>query len=313
MQSFEHYILTVFNVDRGFDKTNQRNNPEYLEKRFELFELVTVPSITSQTNQNFTWCVFFDKNTPENFKQRAKEILKLTNCLPVYVDGEKQILTFLKERLLSKTQCLVTTNLDNDDALHKNFVKIIHSNFRDEQIYLLNFPLGYMLRKDSLLMREYFSSPFHTIIEPVSEQLITCLSVPHNQLYSLSLKGVPVYQLSSEPAWLQLVHDTNVSNCLDVNAVLVFDINKINNFGINALPSQFTKLYNAEFRRLNFCIRLISDKKKTYKHRAKLLAYTLLPFIAPLRIKLKFLFQPLRKQLNQGSLSEIRRLLSDID
>ena len=313
MQSFEHYIITVFNVDRGFDKTDKRNNPEYLEKRFELFELVTVPSITSQTNQNFTWFVFFDSGTPDKFKKRVKEIFKLTNCLPVYVDGENQILPFLKGRLSSKTQYLVTTNLDNDDALHKNFVKLIHSNFRDEQIYFLNFPFGYMLRKDGLLMREYFSSPFHTIIEPVSEQLLTCLSVPHYHLYSLFLKGVPVYQIPTEPAWLQLVHDTNVSNCLDVNAVLVFDLNKIDNFGINTILPHFTELYNAEFSRLKFCLRLISDKNKSYKHRAKLLVYTLLPFLAPLRIKLKFFFQPLKKQLNQWSLSDIRRLISDID
>ena len=314
MQFFEHYILTLFNVDRGFDKDNKRNDLKYLEKRFEIFELVTVPSILAQISRNFTWFVFFDSGTPDEFKTRVDEISKkLTNFFPIYVDREDQVLPFLKNNLSPKTKYLVTTNLDNDDALHKNFVQITQSNFRDEQLYFINFPLGYMLRKDGLLMREFLSSPFHTIVEPVSDELLTCLSVPHYRLYSLFLKGVPVYQIPANPLWLQLVHDTNVVNKLDVNAVLTLDLGKINDFGILTIPPHFKELYNLELSRLKFCLRLIKDKKKPYRLKTKLIIYTLFSFLAPLRIQLKYFSQSyLKKQTsNSWSSSKIRELLRD--
>ncbi|MEA5576908.1 glycosyltransferase [Anabaena sp. UHCC 0451] len=311
MQLFEHYILTLFNVDRGFDKTNKRNSIEYLEKRFELFESVTVPSINSQTNQNFFWLIFFDINTPDVFKKRAEETLKMSNCLPVYVQGEQEILPFLKGKLLPKTQCLVTTNLDNDDALHKNFVGIIQSNFRDEKVYFLNITLGYMLRHDGLLMREFLSSPFHTIVETVSDELLTCLSVPHHYLYSLSMLGVPVYQIASEPAWLQLVHDTNVVNRLDVNAVLIWDVTKIKNFAITNLPSNFQDIAKASM--LNFVYKLIIDKKRSYKQKSKQIIYTLFSFLVPAILKVKFFWQYRNKRKVEFSKSEILKIINDMN
>ncbi len=313
MEFFEHYVLTKFNTDTGLDTTNKRNSPEYLKQRFAIFESITIPSIVSQTEQNFLWLVFFDSDTPNEFKERVQDILQFNNCQAVYVQKAEQIIPFLKEKLSPNTKTLVTTNLDNDDALHKKFVEIIHSNFRDEKLYFLNFTLGYMLRKDGLYMREYLSSPFHTVVETVGDDLLTCLNLPHYYVYFLSSQGVPVYQIASQPAWLQIIHGTNVVNRWDRNAVLVSDINRVKDFGIDISSPYFKEFYTGNSTQLKFCRYLINDKTKSYKDRVKLIIYTLLPFLALLNQKLKSLLNPQRKQLQQYSSSDIRNLITKVN
>jgi hypothetical protein len=316
MKSLEYYIITAFNVNRGFDKTNKRNNLDYLEQRFEIFESVTIPSIKSQLDQDFKWLVFFDSDTPESFKQRAKEVLHFKNCLLIYVDGISDALAFLQTSIAPETKYLATTNLDNDDALHKNFttlVKTIIKKVNYSQTYFINFPFGYMLRSDSLLMREFLSSPFHTIIEPVNDQMLTCLDVPHYKLYSLSSAGVFVYQAATAPVWLQLVHETNVKNRLDINAVQVSVANKLDDFGISSIPSCYEQVSHLNANKLYASLKLIRDQKKTFSFKVKLLAYTWFPYFAPLLLKFKLLFQAQIKQSKQLTSPEIRVMLSDLD
>jgi hypothetical protein len=167
-----------------------------------------------------------------------------------------------------------------------------------------------MFKKDGLFMREFLSSPFHTLVEKVKTQLLTCLCVPHHQLYSLYLQGISVYQIPAEPAWLQLIHETNVINRWDVNAVLISSINKLNHFGINANSAYFQKINNHRFNRIKFCLSLITSKKKSFKHKFKLIAYTMVPFIAPLWLKFQFSFQLLKRPHHQRQILDIREMLS---
>jgi hypothetical protein len=316
MKLFEYYILTAFNVNMGFDKTNKRNNPDYLEQRFEIFESVTIPSIKSQLDQDFKWLVFFDSNTPENFKQRVKEVLHFKNCLSIYIDGIPDALSFLQTIIAPETRYLVTTNLDNDDALHKDFTKLVKAIIKKvnySQPYFINFPFGYMLRSDSMLMREFLSSPFHTVIEPVNTQALTCLCVPHHKLYSLSSSDVFVYQAVTAPVWLQLVHETNVQNRLDINAVQVSVDNKLDNFGISSIPSYYEQASKLRVSKLRASLKIIRDKKKSFSFKAKLIIYTCFPYLSPLILKFRLLFQTRSKRFKQLTSSEIRVILHDLD
>ena len=289
MKIFEHYVLTVFNVDRGFDQANERNNLDYLEQRFEIFESITIPSIVGQTKQSFFWYVFFDSQTPDKFKQRAQEVLTLTNCLPVYVKNQSEIISFLKAKISPETECLITTNLDNDDALNKTFIQILQSNLRDEESYFLNFTLGYMLRHEGLFMREFLSSPFHTLVEVVKAELLTCLSIPH---YSILSQGISVYQIAASPAWLQMIHDTNIANRWDTNAVLVSDLSKLNDFSID-ISSPFLQktLSESKLNKIDFIRTLLMDKTKSYPTKVKLTIETLLPSLTLAKLKLKSIFE----------------------
>jgi hypothetical protein len=70
--SFEHFVLTRFNVRESADKTDLVLNPVWLQFRFDLFERFCWPSVRAQTTGAFTWLVFFDKDTPEPFRARTE-------------------------------------------------------------------------------------------------------------------------------------------------------------------------------------------------------------------------------------------------
>lgn len=71
-KELQHFILTRFNLLLwNKDKENKKvRSKEWLEHRFSLFEKYCLPSIKSQTCQDFEWIVLFDSSTPEMLKEK---------------------------------------------------------------------------------------------------------------------------------------------------------------------------------------------------------------------------------------------------
>ena len=122
----EHYILTRFNL-RLWTKDKKRNETrtdEWLKQRFELFEKICLPSIMNQTNQTFKWIVLFDSETPEFYKKKILHYQNICKLFcPCFVEAYKSryfVSVFREEiqkRIEKNTNFLITTYLDNDDAL----------------------------------------------------------------------------------------------------------------------------------------------------------------------------------------------------
>ncbi|NJL09286.1 MAG: hypothetical protein HC908_00800 [Calothrix sp. SM1_7_51] len=71
---------------------------------------------------------------------------------------------------------------------------------------------------------------------------MTCKSICHNDLFTVYEQGVSVRQIFTKPAWLQVVHGTNVKNFLDVNSVIQ-PINKLKkNFTLDLEMSQYYQI-----------------------------------------------------------------------
>ena len=85
---FQHYLITRFNLKKEGWDTSKNNIPvlteEWLERRFKLFETFCFPSVKHQSNQNFTWFVYFDVDTPKVFKDR---ILTQAEKEAIYASG----------------------------------------------------------------------------------------------------------------------------------------------------------------------------------------------------------------------------------
>ena len=88
----QHFILTRFNLllwnkDKEGGKVR---TTKWLEHRFSLFEKYCLPSILSQTCQDFEWIVLFDSMTPEKFMSKIAEYEKRCPQLkPVFVEPER--------------------------------------------------------------------------------------------------------------------------------------------------------------------------------------------------------------------------------
>jgi hypothetical protein len=90
MKDFNHFLLTRFNVRLNRDDIGYGSDlgvsPEWLNRRFELFDKFCYPSVRVQSNQNFKWILFCNSLTPDIFKDKLKEYSKWENFIPVYVD-----------------------------------------------------------------------------------------------------------------------------------------------------------------------------------------------------------------------------------
>src|SRR6187402_3364420 len=130
----KHFIATRFNLKTSDWKKSKSGNlvltNEWLEHRFNLFENYCFPSVRNQSNQNFTWCIFFDIDTPQNFKDRIVVLTaNTTNVIPLFIDGMPALnvsfKNFIRENITNSDCHIITTRIDNDDVIHEDFVDII--------------------------------------------------------------------------------------------------------------------------------------------------------------------------------------------
>jgi len=214
---FNHFFLTKFNV-RSFPELRPGCEPAWLERRFNLFDQYCFPSVFNQSNQNFKWLVFFDIDTPEPFKQKIADYAKKwANFVPVYLDcplpyGKfpDQVRTVVRQYIPSDSEYLITTWLDNDDAIHKDYVQFIQANFEPKDGETLNFFFGYQLAEGKLYFDFELANHFISLIEKYNpESFNTCLCRPHKELYEVCKSAKKIF---CKPLWIEVVHGSNYMN-----------------------------------------------------------------------------------------------------
>lgn len=207
-----HLLLTRFNVQAGYGAPKAGLDPKWLAYRFQLFEQYCYPSVCAQSNQNFKWLIFFDNQTPEEFKSKIAVYARYKNLIPIYVEGyfsEAVLRTKLAAHIDSGSSHVITTRLDNDDAVIQNFIELIQLQFKGQSCEFVNFTQGYCLHNQKLYLTKDESNPFISLIESLdSSPPKSVLCVAHNKLETIG----NIHQVTNEPAWLQVIHRGNVSN-----------------------------------------------------------------------------------------------------
>jgi len=211
MSSFSHFILTRFNLkiwsDTALDEA-------WHTHRLSLFEKICLPSIKAQTNQSFTWLLFFDQSTPQTLLPRIETYKSYPNIQIHFINGFdlRTILQIIRSQLLDTTTHLITTTLDNDDALAIDFVAQLQKQFNKQSFELINFTQGlrYDLSHQKLYACELYSNPFISLIEYIKPEkkfrsIAGCL--PHSTIPS---RFSPVTDIDTPPLWLQVIHERNM-------------------------------------------------------------------------------------------------------
>ena len=205
----QHVILTRFNIPTPGRESRVRSRPGWLEKRFELFEQFCLPTLVAQTSHNFSWLVYFDADTPAPFKARIEAYRRFDFFKPRFASFHDMAqLPHDIDRLRDdKAGWLLTTTLDNDDGLHREFVQQLQASVRPTERTVYNYERGLVYFRGRLYLRSDASSPFASFLEPF-EQVRTIWAEQHIHLERLG----PVCQLDAPPMWLQVIHDDNVTN-----------------------------------------------------------------------------------------------------
>jgi hypothetical protein len=213
--NFRHALITRFNVryrETAYKQlsANRGLNPAWLAERFDLFEKYCLPSVLAQTCKGFIWLIYFDSETPPEFVSRARravlgaEYIHLVFCEIYDHDLLKRDVA---NECQSAPKWLLTTRLDNDDALRPDFVEQLRKNLVFSGSEALNFPNGIVYTGTKAYLHRDESNAFLSLLEPF-EGFQTVLYVHHPEMSKLAA----VRQIESPPAWLQVIHQRNVSN-----------------------------------------------------------------------------------------------------
>lgn len=176
MAEFEHIISTRFNVPTERWITTSEGKMaltgEWLKDRFDIFEKYCFPSFKNQTLKDFIWLVFFDIETPEIYKNRINQYqIELGNFKPIFVRDFEE----MREKLISETRksaspFIISSDIDNDDWLHKDFVLHTQKLFSPLHNLVIELRRGYQLTKISekkAVINELYAvaNPFLSLVE----------------------------------------------------------------------------------------------------------------------------------------------------
>lgn len=211
VERMQHFITTPFYVKRHFkgQRELQLADPEWLNDRLQLFADYCLPSVVGQTDQNFEWFLYFDESTPARYLEQVNSLISRHRNIAVKLCetfGSAEVARDIVASQSKETSWIVTTRLDNDDGLHRDFVSTLHA-FVEEREEFLNFPRGIILYSGKCFLYEHPSNAFISFVEPADKRR-TAWAVAHPYAADVA----PVRQLPDIPAFLQVIHGKNVSN-----------------------------------------------------------------------------------------------------
>jgi hypothetical protein len=199
-----HLVLTRFNVRWIVGP----HDTDWLAHRFDLFERYCLPSMRGQTEQGFRWLVFFDESTPEPFRSRVDGYADWPAFTPCFIGPpSSEVYDAAIAAHLGGAERLLTTRLDNDDALARDAVERLQAEVRPGPREFLNFPDGYVWHRGRLYAHSHPSNAFLSLSEPAAG-FRSAWADPHEE----AARVAPVRQVPGGPAWLQVIHEHNVSN-----------------------------------------------------------------------------------------------------
>jgi len=217
-----HFILTRFNLlIFNKDKEGQKvRSASWLEHRFYLFESFCLPSLKNQTCLDFEWIVLFDSTTPERFKEKVEEFHKeFPQLIPLYVSPEggrffAQIFRDEVSKRLSGKRVL-TTYLDNDDALDIHFVEDIQRRAASlPDGTFITYDKGYQLFTDyNYVMRiHYPKNHFMSVVESGSPSSVKTIYGYGSHYYIDKIPGAQIEHVKDVPMWCEVIHEKNIGN-----------------------------------------------------------------------------------------------------
>ncbi|PWJ12892.1 glycosyltransferase [Jannaschia seohaensis] len=209
--SIAHVIMTRFNLATPGRESDLRNRDGWLERRFELFERYCLPSVAAQTETGFAWIVYFDRDTPPVFRARIEAARRIIPFVPYYTglfrsEGWPRSI----RETIPEADWLLTTHLDNDDALSSDHVARLRAavDARPRRAGSFNGLHGLVRAGHRLYALRHPTNAFFSLLEPWDAAMRTCQDIGHMRIRRFG----PVTQIPGPPGWLQVVHGENVSN-----------------------------------------------------------------------------------------------------
>jgi len=243
---FDHFVITRFNLKfKSYYREDKNGNftqtEAWLKRRFELFETYCFPSLQGQSCTNFKWLVLFDKATPIEYKKKIDAYKKqFLNFSPLFLEnGETEYIHPCLIEAISlfsneKTQHIITTRIDNDDAFHKDMIKdvqLFYSKNKEEGFLNYNYGIQYDVDTGCAVSMYYENNHFLSRLEG-KKNLDTVIIHDHTQID----KVAKIFSVDNKakPLWIEVVHDSNLTNRIRLTRP-IFSSNYFKQFNLNVV------------------------------------------------------------------------------
>lgn len=203
----DHFIFTRFNIRMvGLAPPSE----DWLRHRVAAFQRYCLPSVRAQTEQRFYWLLFCDAESPP-WLRRWLDDIQYEPLRVVWVEGEFGARHAQESvRAIARASRVVTTRLDNDDAIARSYVARIQA--KAEALppgTFLNFPHGLQYANRRLSHTVDFSNAFISFVERHEGGRPSTVYIDsHDQLRQHGC----ISQVIGRPAWLQVIHQRNLAN-----------------------------------------------------------------------------------------------------
>ena len=209
---FEHFLITRFNIPLNF--SDKKFDAPTLRERIDLFERFCLPSVAAQTNKNFKWLVLFDQNSPDFLKEKVAGYQTLKNFIPIF--GEQYSRYYIRKLIYEHVSCpieyLITSRLDNDDAVCRDYIKIVQDQFDRRPMLAVNLVNGYCWNDQKVYYDRRKSNPFISLIEKVQHTAQDGFVSVYFKMHEEIQSAVPTRNLNIPPGWIMVVHGKNMAN-----------------------------------------------------------------------------------------------------
>lgn len=216
---FTHYLVTRFNVsipNWNRDKVGATTlDAPWMKHRIALFKTFCVPSIAGQTNTDFKWLIYCDTHTSDLYVESIKSSTILIPRAELrFVSDFDAMKLDLKQLISSEnTPYVITSRVDNDDALGNTYIDTIQSNFIPEDRTVINLCGGVLYdlhRRILTMLPDMRFNHFGSLIEKKnnSGEFLTVMGYPHHNPPA----GINVIDIKSKFAWLKIIHERNLNS-----------------------------------------------------------------------------------------------------
>lgn len=222
----KHFILTRFNL-RLWRKDKHGLNTqteEWLNERCKLFERYTLPSVVGQSCQDFKWIILFDEESPEWLKNKIENWRDCCQqILPVWVKPveSKQFLNIFRKaiaRHIKHDERIITSYLDNDDALHRDYVaklQMVANDVAPNTILSFTPGMQYYEKLGIGMCMDYRNNHFISLVEDVviGQMFRTVFGFGgHYHILKEKRTTVRILHTRDEMMWIEVIHAGNVDN-----------------------------------------------------------------------------------------------------
>lgn len=218
-----HFVITRFNLPlRGW--TKDKNNVSvatdtWMARRIDLFRTFCLPTLASQTTRQFTWLVLFNDKTAEQYKRLNEQLQhEYAFYKPLYLSDEQtaDLPTYLSGQIKAVTDAeyVVTTRMDNDDALAIDAIEEIQSCVKStsyKQPYAVSLPNGiqFYTQYNLSMWVNYKANHFLSLVERKSERYKTVYDFSHVEV---SKRYPVVCAGKNRNMWMEVCHESNLDN-----------------------------------------------------------------------------------------------------